>query len=180
MTPLPTSTRVVIMRMLFVFFLSFNLYAQECDFSRPLSTPSDNFFINDDGTVTDVDSGLSWMRCAIGQQWNGKTCTGAAIKYSWKQAFKQEDKIKQNGGYAGLHNWRLPTLAELAMIVERQCHSPRVNLMLFPATPSDVFWSSNHKKSKIPQAFAMDFAKKGLQPLPQEHIAYVRLVSGRE
>jgi hypothetical protein len=32
---------------------------------------------NGDGTVTDPTTGLTWMRCSMGQTWNGTTCTGA-------------------------------------------------------------------------------------------------------
>ena len=156
-----------------------NVSAQQCDNSRPLSTPDDNFFINDNGTVTDVESGLTWMRCAVGQKWQGNTCAGAAITYSWPQAFKVEDTINQTQAYAGLHNWRLPTLSELASIVERQCSYPRINLKLFPATPAAAFWTANHKKGGEPQAFAMDFGKQGMQVTPQQAKLYLRLVSGR-
>ncbi len=33
---------------------------------------------NGDGTVTDVETGLQWMRCSLGQKWKGSTCVGEA------------------------------------------------------------------------------------------------------
>lgn len=162
------------------FFVSSDVFSQDCNTSRPSSTPTDNYFINDDGTITDIESGLVWMRCAVGQTWNGKSCSGEPQTFTWRQAFKKEDVINQNGGYAGLHNWRLPALNEIAMIVERQCNSPRINLELFPATPSAAFWTANHKSGAIKRAFAMDFDREGLMILRQGEKLYLRLVSGRD
>lgn len=153
--------------------------AQQCDTSRTISTPLDDFFVNDDGTVTELESGLTWMRCTLGQSWDGVSCKGDAIELSWKEAFKRERQINEGAGYAGLRNWRLPTLSEIAKIVERQCNLPRINLTLFPETPSAVFWTANHKKGKVEHAFAMDFEKSGLKVIHQKETLYVRLVSGR-
>ena len=40
------------------------------------------YAINNDGTVTDPTTGLTWMRCAMGQSWNGTTCTGTGSRYT--------------------------------------------------------------------------------------------------
>lgn len=45
-------------------------------------TYSDNL----DGTVTDPTTGLTWMRCSMGQTWDGTTCTGTASTYTWDQS----------------------------------------------------------------------------------------------
>lgn len=170
------------MRFVFLSFLlsvSINAMAQQCDTSQPLSTPTDEFFINDNGTVTHLETGLTWMRCAIGQQWDGKTCAGEAKRVTWREAFTLEDKYKRDG-FAGHKNWHVPRLPELAAIVERQCVKPRINAVLFPNTPASSFWTANHKKSHETQAFALDFDTQGLQVLSQQTPVYVRLVSGRE
>ncbi len=50
---------------------------QACDGNGGASSlPSARFQDNGDGTVTDVESKLMWMRCASGQQWLGKRCVG--------------------------------------------------------------------------------------------------------
>ena len=153
--------------------------AQQCDSSQPFSTPTEEFFINGDGTVTHLESGLTWMRCAIGQQWNGQVCAGNANLFTWREAFALEDRYKRDA-IAGHKNWRVPKLSELAAIVERQCLKPRINQVLFPNTPDGNFWTANHKKADEPLAFALDFSTQGLQVLSQQTPAYVRLVSGRE
>ena len=164
----------------FLFFISIDAWSQQCDISRPASTPDDQFVINDDGTVTVLESGLTWMRCVVGQQWNGKKCSGEAMRFDWGSAFKEEDKMNSGAGYAGLNNWRLPQVAELASIVERQCINPRINLSVFPLTPAASFWTGNHKKNSTEKmAFAMSFDKNGVQKRLQQEKLYLRLVSGR-
>ena len=161
-------------------FCSSNAIAQQCDSSRPLSIHADDFVFSVDGSVINLESGLTWMRCAIGQKWQDGTCVGKPKRFIWTEALKQGAVFNQRS-FSGKRNWRLPGLVEIAGIVERQCTNPRINAELFPRTPSGVFWTSNHKKSnKQSKAFAMDFSESGLQLLPQNSFAYIRLVSGRD
>ena len=41
-----------------------------------------------DGTVLDTQANLQWMRCALGQTWNGQTCVGEAKQFNWNDAIK--------------------------------------------------------------------------------------------
>ncbi len=107
--------------------------------SRPMSTPNERFKDNGNGTLTDIQSGLTWMRCSLGQTWNGNTCTGEPRGYSWQGAQDEALKLNKSGGYGSYSDWRLPHMPELAMIIERQCADPRINLSLFPATPPQIF-----------------------------------------
>ena len=54
-------------------FISFNLHAA-CDQGAP-GYFSNRFIVNPDGTVTDKRTGLVWMRCDLGEQWNATTQT---------------------------------------------------------------------------------------------------------
>ena len=67
------------------------------------------------GTVKDSRTGLVWMRCSLGQDWDEKTktCTGSVNVYDWKGAFDIAEKLNAVGGYAGSTKWRLPTAHEL-------------------------------------------------------------------
>jgi hypothetical protein len=67
------------------------------------------------GTVKDSRTGLVWMRCSLGQDWDekAKTCTGSVNVYDWKGAFDIAEKLNAVGGYAGSTKWRLPTAHEL-------------------------------------------------------------------
>ncbi len=105
----------------------------------PLSTPNESFIDNGNGTVTDKITEHVWMRCSLGQTWNGKTCTGEPRAYSWQDAKDEAVKLNKSGGYGGYSDWRVPIMPELAMIIERQCTNPRINQSLFPATPPPNF-----------------------------------------
>ena len=59
---------------------------QACNSAIPQTTPSSRFQDLGDGTVQDTKTGLTWMRCSLGQSWDGVSCTGAAIKMNWSRA----------------------------------------------------------------------------------------------
>lgn len=76
---------------------------------------SKHFTVVTPGTVKDSRTGLVWMRCSLGQDWDEKTktCTGSVKLYDWKAAFSITEKLNAVGGYAGSTKWRLPTAYEL-------------------------------------------------------------------
>ncbi|MBK6999481.1 MAG: DUF1566 domain-containing protein [Rhodoferax sp.] len=95
--------------------------------------------INNDGTVTDPNTGLTWMRCSMGQTWDGSTCTGSANIYSFYQA----EALTSTVTFAGQSDWRMPNIRELQTIVDRSVYSPAIASGAFPNTPSWVFWSGS-------------------------------------
>jgi hypothetical protein len=110
-----------------------------CTATVPATTPDSRFSNNDDGTVTDIRTGLVWKRCSEGQAWDGTTCAGTASTYTWQTALQ----AGAASAYAGKSDWRLPNIKELDSIVERQCYSPAINSTIFPNTPASVFWSGS-------------------------------------
>jgi hypothetical protein len=147
---------------------------------RPLSTPVDRFDINADGTLTDFASGLTWMRCALGQTWNGNTCLGKAETFTWDAAHSRAKVLNLSGGYAARKDWRVPRLPELAGIVELQCTHPRINLQLFPNTPEVFFWSASSKPNAAEFAYGLSFGAEGVVILGKDHSGSVRLVRGQD
>lgn len=149
---------------------------QNCINSIKASTPMSRFIFDDKaGTVTDRETKITWMRCALGQTWNGATCTGEATTLSWTEARERVAQINSDTFGEPL-SWRLPYLPELASIVERQCFEPRVNQAVFPATPSQVFWSNMQVKDKPEQIYTMDFGMGSIKRSHNSSVGAIRLM----
>jgi hypothetical protein len=151
------------------------LAAQKCDYSgiwgpAPVSHFSDNL----DGTVTDQATGLQWKRCSEGQTWSGGTCTGTASTHTWQQALRLAD----GASYAGHGDWRLPNIKELSSIVERACYEPAIDLAVFPATPSNYFWSASPDAYNSFNAWNVTFYTAFDGNLSKSNNYHVRLVRG--
>ncbi len=166
------------------FFLSLTLASstlwaeQICDSQAyPLSIHAEQFIDNGNGTLTDRQSKLTWMRCSLGQTWSGTTCTGTPRTQDWKSAHDEASQLNQQGGYAGHHDWRVPQIPELAMIVERQCDNPRTNLALFPETPANYFWTAT-TPADPGNAYVLSFGTGGAMYKDRNESLNVRLVSG--
>ncbi len=151
--------------------------AQSCDVSLyPLSTPATRFTDNGDGTVTDQESKLMWMRCAVGQAWAKGTCSGGAAALTWQGALDAARAINKSGTLF-FSDWRLPQLPELAGIAERQCKNPRINLAVFPATPPATFWTATSRPTGAVETFAfvLGFGADGIAYVSKEEMHHVRL-----
>lgn len=98
-----------------------------------------SYVINSDSTVTDPSTGLTWMRCAMGQTWSGTTCTGGIRQYTFVEA----NALTGTTTFAGQSDWRLPNIRELQTIVDRAVHSPAIDGDAFPTTSLDWTWSSS-------------------------------------
>jgi hypothetical protein len=120
--------------------------------------------------VKDTKTGLMWMRCSLGQHWQGSTCEGQSTGYQWEQAMD----ISGHFDYAGYKDWRVPTRQELKTLVS--CSSgqterlevgrslcdgdyarPTIVNAAFPETPGAWFWSSSLDGSYGSTAWGINF-----------------------
>jgi len=85
-----------------------------------------NFVIDGDDTVTDNLTGLMWQQ---------NTAPGS---YNWQQALSYCENLT----LAGHSDWRLPTINELASIVDLGRHNPAVNTTFFSNTVASNYWLS--------------------------------------
>lgn len=133
--------------------------AQTCNSSIVDEMPDSRYQANADGTATDLQTGLMWMRCALGQSWDSQNskCTGTATTYTWQSALQAVQTLDQNAGYAGYTDWRLPNLRELMSIDRYHCTNPTINLNVFPQTPSQAFWSSSPLELSGGEEWTLDF-----------------------
>jgi hypothetical protein len=73
------------------------------------------------GLVKDTVTGLIWMRCSLGQEWDGSTCQGTAKEYKWDEAVKIANEFE----YAGFNDWHVPTIQELKSLVYCSSGQPK-------------------------------------------------------
>lgn len=107
---------------------------------------------NGNGTVSDSATGLTWMRCSVGQTWSSSTCTGAAQNYTWYQT----QSVTQS--FAGQSDWRVPSVRELQTLVNRTLFAPAIDRTAFPNTPATDYWTSTSLVSSTsPYAWEVNF-----------------------
>jgi hypothetical protein len=107
-------------------------------------------FSTDGAEVTDSKTGLVWQRCSAGQVWSAgtATCTGTAAAYTHEAAL----------GYAQSQTgWRLPNVKELSSITDKTRSIPAIDVTVFPATPSNWFWTSTPYAGDASVAWGVDF-----------------------
>lgn len=108
-----------------------------CDDALSRTSPTARFQDHGNGTVTDRGTGLTWMRCQLGQTWRNQSCEGDPTRLYWQQALQTAERIRTEPshalyGFGGHHDWRLPTIKELASILESACYKPALNETIFP------------------------------------------------
>ncbi|MBK6999010.1 MAG: DUF1566 domain-containing protein [Rhodoferax sp.] len=133
------------------------------------------FTINNDGTVTDPSTGLTWMRCSMGQTWDGSTCTGTLSEYTFDQA----NALTGTVTFAGQSDWRMPNIRELQTIVDRSVYRPAIDSVVFPNTPNSVFRSSSPDVDNSGNVWLVNFGDGSAANNGSRLVRYaVRLVRG--
>lgn len=119
-----------------------NEHCNENGRSNRATTPSSDFADVGGGVVQHRPTGLQWSRCSVGQIWNGGSCSDAAGVFYWNEAQDAVDQVNTTGALAGYSDWRLPTVEELATLIEKCREAPAINPEIFPNTPWSGFWTS--------------------------------------
>lgn len=151
-------------------------------------TAFDAFRKNGDGTVMDKNN-RQWMRCSLGQTWDGETCRGEALRFSREDAITEAEEMS----FAGQSDWRLPTANELKTLVycstERQMalsddnsggscmgsyKRPTIDEKVFPGNPPEWFWTSTTGSSE--DVYFVSFANGSVLTCCPSHNSFIRLV----
>lgn len=164
------------------------------------SGETERFYYYAEGAIVeDGETGLQWMRCAIGQEWNPATssCDGDASQFAWGSA------LEVTSGLGGFANWRLPTREELSGLVlcssgeresfktsglftgnggrcQGQYERPTIDQRAFPNTPyKDAYWTSERlENAPVHHAWVVGFGTGYVndiaQSSPYPHVRLVR------
>lgn len=154
------------------------------------------------GIYKDSKTGLMWMRCSVGQKWDGHTCKGEAVRLKWKQAMAYPKKFNQKVAFGGYKDWRLPTIAELSSLrycskgwskkitipngrkatlrVPAECRgnfqTPTINTQVFPDTLEYFYWTSTVYQPKKEKIWSVYFSAGSNEARNQYYEQYIHLV----
>jgi len=104
-------------------------------------SPSHHFADNGNGTITDLDTGLTWQQAE----------TGSAL--NWEAALQYAEALSL-GGYS---DWRLPNIKELQSINDDSRANPSLDTTYFVGANSSRRWSSTTVVNLTNRAWYVDF-----------------------
>ena len=124
--------------------------------------------------VVDLEYQIEWLRCSVGQQWDGSRCVGEIINLSLDMVPKALDIAgEQLGGI-----WRLPSKKELTSIICRDCSSPKIDEQIFPDTDNAPYWTGDqsffNKKFYVSVNFHTGFTFNRFSPIKELAVRLVR------
>ena len=135
---------------------------------------SDSRFVLNEHIVVDLENKIEWLRCSVGQRWNGNKCVGKIVNLSLDMVPKALDIAnEQLGG-----QWRLPSKAELTSIVCKECSSPKINEEIFPNTDNAPYWTGDQSvfntKFYVSVNFHTGFSFNRFSPIKELAVRLVR------
>ncbi|MEI6126829.1 MAG: DUF1566 domain-containing protein [Pseudomonadota bacterium] len=135
----------------------------------PATTTTTTTTINS-SSYTDFGNGI--VRDNVtGLEWQKATAPGT---YSWDEAIAYCGAL-----VLGWHDdWRLPTINELASIVDSGGYAPAINATYFPDTRSSNYWSSSELIFDTGSAWLVDFNYGYMDYSNKTDRNYVRAVRG--
>ena len=121
-----------------------------------------HLFINNDGTVTDANTGLMWQ-----QNTPSDTMT-------WAQSLSYTEGLD----LAGHTDWRLPSIKEIDSIVDFTRTTPSIDPLYFPDTQSTHYWSSTVYLQYVNNTSGLSFNNGNDSSLNWTDLVSVRAVRG--
>jgi hypothetical protein len=117
--------------------------------------------------------------------WENKTDDGSIHdkddKYNWDNATSRFIANLNTNHFGGFSDWRLPTVKELSVIVNRGVYVPSVNKDYFPNTMGSNYWSSTScADGTLLYAWCVDFSYGSVNDAKRTVSCFVRAVRGAQ
>jgi Protein of unknown function (DUF1566) len=130
-----------------------------------------------DGTVEDTKTGLMWKQCAEGAVGNQCNATAPTPFSSTTNILNRLDAVNADPALGlGYADWRIPTVKELASLVDRCTGTTlAINNSVFPNTQSVSYISASYNASDKLQFWYVDFSG-GTVAFASPANKYLRLV----
>jgi hypothetical protein len=140
--------------------------------------------VGSDVTVEDKKTGLMWKQCSEGATGSGCADLGTtATSYTSAAAVSQRVNAVNAAPAtlgSGHADWRLPTVKELASLVDRcAINNVAINLSYFPNTKQSSYVSATYDASATTMPWFVNFSGGEIGPLPAGQWSsglYLRLV----
>ena len=134
----------------------------------------DSRFVTKGHIVVDLERQIEWLRCSVGQRWNGSQCSGNIVNLSLDMVPKALEIANEQLG-AG---WRLPSKAELKSILCKECPSPKIDKEIFPNTDNAPYWTGDqsifNSKFYVSVNFHTGFSFNRFSPIKELAVRLVR------
>ena len=166
-----------IRQILLVFgILASNIFLTLDEVDATSATMSGGQFLARGHLIIDLRSGVEWMRCSVGQRWNGSNCDGDIIRLNHDDVAKAI--VLANEQLGG--DWRLPSLSELEGLVCNSCADVRIDRTKFPQTAAEPYWTGEVNGFATRHFWSVNFMTGYTYGrfFPQQELA-VRLVRDR-
>ena len=134
--------------------IDFQNSGQDGDLQRGEPWPEPRFINNGDGTITDIMTGLIWLKdgkCFGTLKWHS---AGKAV-----DAFNDNPKVFECTNYsASFSDWHLPTLTDLSSLLNanESILSNYLNLQGFSAVQTGMYWTGSTYMNSL-NAWSVDF-----------------------
>lgn len=137
--------------------------------------PVTRFFVVSNGQeVKDSHNGLIWRRWSEGQINKPNPATTEIMVFSHQAAMEHAAGEAARTGLP----WRLPTVEELAGLIDRSQGNPAISRKFFPDTPPKWFWTSTPGKGNAQNAWSVGFSHGSTNYVSKINPLAVRLVRG--
>lgn len=146
------------------------------DIQTGIAWPNPRFFLNLNVTVTDLLTGLNWVRGA--ETPTHGQCTGGMM--TWQEALDYIACLNASG-YHGCSDWRLPNRKELYSLIDHSNHSPPLpSGHDFMNVQLSYYWTSTTYAFDTSKAWIVGMQYGDVSPWDKTGVRYVWPVRGEQ